>query len=366
MRMFFNGKTLLALVISIMPIGFSQTVIPPAAPPAAVITAISTAPEGATIIFNAPTYGPFAATINIGPPDTIATRLTFVSSVNSTTLIGGGPGPVLSVNPGANFSCMGIDFQYNNGGPSRNTHVAVVGGAGLVPTNVSIDNCSFSGGIRNPLAAQPAGDGLVLTGDVTGTIVNSRFTNNGGNGITVGPNALLPANPTRPNIMRNIISNNGGAGVFIATPATPLLEDNKIDSNRGSGVFYTGIQGGRAPNNGGLARNNIVDTNNVNGFTITNSASPIIDSNAVFNNGSDGFNVRNSASPRVENNEVRGNTRAAFELGIASAGTFDNNLCQGNLGTQIGGPAVGDSFFQQRSSTAIIGATTANTGCLPR
>ncbi len=357
MRVIGNKKFLAVVFAFVSSMSLAQTIVipaPPLPPPGlpGVIATIAGAAPGTTIIFAGSSYGPFLAPIVVP-----AARISFVSEVNSTTLFSAGPaGPVLLVPPGANFSCEGIDFQYSNAGLSRNTHVAVVGAPGLLPTNISIDDCGFSGGIRNLLGAPPAGDGLVLLGNVTGTIVNSRFTNNQGNGITVGPNGLAPANPTRPNIMRNVISNNGLAGVSIVAPATPLLEDNKIDSNRGSGVSYAGA-------GGGLATNNIVDTNGGNGFDITNAATPTIDNNTVFNNGRDGFNIRNLANPNVTNNDVRGNMRVAFALGIAASGTFNSNLCQGNLGTPIGGPAqtLGDGFFRQFSQTATIG--NDNVGC---
>ncbi|MEM7736749.1 MAG: hypothetical protein AAF267_13285, partial [Deinococcota bacterium] len=192
MQMFCTKRVLLIITLFSFSLGFAQTIpILPAAGPltppqqTGILALIAAAPEGSTIIFQGASYGPFLAPIVVP-----AARISFVSAVNSTTIFSATPaGPVLAVPPGANFSCTGIDFEYDNTGPSRNVNVAEVGGVGLA-TNISSDNCSFSGGIRNLIAAEPAGNGLLIEGNVTGTIVNSQFINNGGNGIEVGPSVV--------------------------------------------------------------------------------------------------------------------------------------------------------------------------------
>ncbi|MEM6430424.1 MAG: right-handed parallel beta-helix repeat-containing protein [Deinococcota bacterium] len=342
----FCSKVGTVVVLLLLSVGFARDVIVPAnASRDEVQRLINEAGSGDTIVFEGGSYGPFDASLVVTD-----TNLSFVSRIGRTSISNDGDGPVLRVQNGSSFSCTNISFEYDGRGTDRNTDVVVV-----TDGFVSIQSCNFSGGVENPLANPPLGSGLLLSGDVTGAIVDSTFTNNEFNGITVQNNAL-PGNTAGVNIMRNIITNNGHDGVLVRGNATPLLESNKINANREDGVSYEDTSSG-------LARNNIVDGNGDDGFDITDSATPTVEMNTVFLNGDDGFEISVFAAPDIMGNDVRDNEDVAFSYEYIAGGTIDGNTCQNNRGTRFVPIGDGDVILVPTTSGLVLNVGVNNVNC---
>ena len=202
---------------------------------------------------------------------------------------------------------------------------------------IEIDNCRFTGGIRDEKNKQ-GGNGLLIAGSTQGVVKNSVSERNGLYGIVVTDEAQirLEKNTLLNNTEVGIayFNNSEGtalyntskrnmAGIFVGGEAQPRLEQNILQNNTHAGIAY-------ANNAGGIAMGNLIEKNGGSGILVANESQPKLEQNtlrsnaqngitylhnaggiAVGNiseqNGFNGISVTDESQPRLEQNTLRNN-----------------------------------------------------------
>lgn len=119
----------------------------------------------------------------------------------------------------------------------------------------TIANCTFTKSKR---------EGIFVTGAADPVITGNVFTENEGNGISVGKNA-------KGEIRSNSCVKTG-YGIAIADSATPMVTENQIRQNR-SGIV---VSGSARP----MLRNNLCERNSDDGLTVIGNALPDVGTTA--------------------------------------------------------------------------------------
>jgi parallel beta-helix repeat protein len=138
---------------------------------------------------------------------------------------------------------------------------------------IDLRRCGFSGGIRDE-AAQRGGVGLLLVGQVRGTIAECEA------------------------------SRNEHHGICVCRQAQPVLEGNTCEGNAYSGIAYFGTAAG-------CARNNTCHRNQQDGIYVGEQAQPVLEGNTCEGNKEDGIYVAlaRTATFSGATNHCRGNKR---------------------------------------------------------
>jgi parallel beta-helix repeat protein len=158
-------------------------------------------------------------------------------------------------------------------------------------SDVSFNNCSFSGGKPNP-DDENWGSGLAYFGTSKGTISNCVIESNAFVGITIEDeaNILLVNNIFRKNAysgisyygsaggyaIKNECYSNGSDGIQVQFNSVPTLISNNLHDNKYDGIAYY-------DNSGGLAFQNTCSKNQW-GIYVTDNAAPLLESNILKNN----------------------------------------------------------------------------------
>ncbi len=141
--------------------------------------------------------------------------------------------------------------------------------------------------IANSTFTQSKREGVFATGDANPTILNSFFSENAANGISIAKEA-------KGQIKGNTIFKTG-FGIAISDAASPTLIDNKISENR-SGII---ISGTARP----ILRNNVSEKNTDDGLTVIANAFPDLGNanslggNTFSNNGK--FDLQNAGTNKL-------------------------------------------------------------------
>ncbi len=153
---------------------------------------------------------------------------------------------------------------------TRGTAVWVEAGSPTIANNV------FTGNNR---------EGVFVSGTATPQILSNLIKDNGGNGVsfTRGSGGLLAGNSIR----------TSGYGVAVSDDATPTLEANQIIQNR-SGIV---ISGRATP----LLRGNTISDNEQDGIVATTDAQPTLEENVLVDNGE--FDVNSNSTLSVKSVE---------------------------------------------------------------
>ena len=163
----------------------------------------------------------------------------------------------------------------------------------LVVNDAEIDiaHCRFTGGIWND-EEKRGGSGLLVWGDSTGHVRESRFEGNGLHGIEIKEQGQLTiegniaSNNDETGIsywgnsggiaLQNRCTGNGLHGISVIDQAQPTLESNTCNDNGQVGIRFT-------DESGGVARNNICEGNRW-GLSVAETADPTLEGNACRNN----------------------------------------------------------------------------------
>ena len=309
--------------------------------------ALEAVPAGSTILLDAGTYA-LASTLNIDK--SIALRgagmdVTFITGTAVEDMI-------LVVGPGA-FAAEGITFQYEGTEWSRVVKIE--------DAEIDIGGCRFTGAVWGE-EDLTGGDGLLIKGDTTGSVRDSRFDGNGLHGLEVlgqsspllegnvasenGQNGIHLADSVWSEVIGNECVNNGYHGIAVGDEAQPALRDNVCSDNAETGIHYYGTAGGEAIGN-------TCDRNGLHGISIHDEAQPTLEANSCQDNvevgirfagssssvardntctgnGLHGFSIKEQASPTLEGNSANYNVEAGFVYFESASGVARQNECVGN------------------------------------
>lgn len=155
-------------------------------------------------------------------------------------------------------------------------------GLWLESSNATVTNNTFASSKR---------EGIFITGASTAIIDGNKFTQNSGNGITIGR--------TAKGEIRNNVFENTGFGISLSEEASPLIVNNRITKNvDGIVAAYS-----TAP----VLRNNVIESNQRDGIVVVSSAKP--DLGTAENPGQN--RIRNNGRYDL-NNATRSNTLIAY------------------------------------------------------
>jgi parallel beta-helix repeat protein len=204
-------------------------------------------------------------------------------------------------------------------GAANNGVVSVFGSA------VTVNSSTIQGNLQGATAA----DNSAIV------VINSHIQNNTGTGVLVirSSSARIGQN-LRGQQMKSWITGNAGNGVSVSRGSHAIIDGNDIIGNSSSGV---GVEGSSA-----TVINNIISGNGGKGIYVASSGNSRIginDSdqpagNTIENNGYDGIQISNSAAAYMLANTIRlnGLTTGRHGVGIhrASGRLMGNNIIQGN------------------------------------
>ncbi len=155
-------------------------------------------------------------------------------------------------------------------------------GLWLESSNATVTNNTFVNSKR---------EGIFITGTSAAIIDGNKFTQNSGNGITIGR--------TAKGEIRNNVFENTGFGISLSEEASPLITNNRITKNvDGIVAAYS-----TAP----VLRNNVIESNQRDGIVVVSSAKP--DLGTAENPGQN--RIRNNGRYDL-NNATRSNTLIAY------------------------------------------------------
>ena len=304
-----------------------------------------------------------------------------------TELVAGDGSYVLRYEGTGLFRLHGLSLRWT-GGPRSQAHVVVVAGG-----ETQITECRFSG--ASARARNWVGAGLMLRGDVTGTVTACEAVNNG-HGMSVREQA-------RPTLDGNICCGNlwgisyhdsaGGVvrqntclanehhGIQVGAQAHPDLDANTCRDNKGCGINYQGTAAG-------AARHNTCLTNEHHGICVAQKARPTLEANTCRENKECGISyeglaagtarknrcvankwggiwVGGRAQPTLEDNDCHDNKLSGIGFSEAAAGTARGNTCVGNLsdGIQVAGlarPWVEHNTCRENKGSGLAYVDTAS------
>lgn len=265
--------------------------------------------------------------------------------------ISGGLNGVVGRN-GAHFGVLGSTVQGN----LQNGIVATLGstvaidstgtGATAVPTTVS-NNGSGTG--SDPARGQ---HGLVVGDNSSAVVMNSTFTGNARNGITIlrSSSARIGINPAAV-AGPNTISGNTLSGISVFQSSQALIHGNTIQTNGGSGISVDSASSASIVLN-------LIQSNSRTGITVTNSSGARIGlddrnqapqradgfTNTIRSNGSDGVAISQGANANLYGNLIELNSARGVTVARAAGQSFGNNTIQNNVQDGLG--VFTSQFFQ--------------------
>ncbi|MGB3205541.1 MAG: DUF1565 domain-containing protein [Crinalium sp.] len=210
-------------------------------------------------------------------------------------------------------------------------------GLWLESSNATVTNNTFVNNKR---------EGIFITGASAAIIDGNKFTQNSGNGITIGR--------TAKGEIRNNVFENTGFGISLSEEASPLIINNRITKNvDGIVAAYS-----TAP----VLRNNIIESNQRDGIVVVSSAKP--DLGTAENPGQN--RIRNNGRYDL-NNATRSNTLIAYgndinQKQILGKVDFVGAVIAGNPGSDNSGSTAlkdvqghwAQAYIQNLASQGVI------------
>ncbi|MBN2556250.1 MAG: right-handed parallel beta-helix repeat-containing protein [Anaerolineales bacterium] len=291
--------------------------------------ALADVPPGSTINLAVGTY-------ILSEPVTVDKPLTLIGAGMENTVISGSDAAhVIRFNGDGPFHLEGIHFQHEG---EEVADVVVVNGG-----EVRVADCSFTGAFSGDDPEAYAG--LWLTGNTTGTVLNSVSQGNDTAGFIINSDADVSlagntaSDNTQMGIMflgratgtaeQNICINNGQYGFYINEESAPVLSDNRSSGNGYSGVF---VRGEARPQ---IISNEIYE-NAEAGIVFQELAAGTATENISHHNGLSGFIISGSASPDLLGNQAHSNSQSGIAYLENGGGTAVGNICFGNTFSGIG------------------------------
>jgi parallel beta-helix repeat protein len=212
--------------------------------------AVRVAAPGATLLLRAGTH-------RLSRPLRIDQPLSLVGDGReSTHVVCASPGCVVQVAGNGRFAASDVTFTHEGAQAANVVEVAY--------GEIDLRRCGFSGGIRDE-AAESGGTGLVLRGQVRGTVAGCKASSNEYDGISVGEQAqpVLVGNTCERNTYcgifyfgtaagsarNNMCRGNEERGIDVREQAQPVLVGNTWEGNTYDGIFYFATAAGSARNN---------------------------------------------------------------------------------------------------------------------
>jgi len=309
--------------------------------------AVATVVDGSTVHLDPGTYR-LSQTLEIGK------ALNLIGAgMDETFVVGTGGGEVLRFTGPGHLTLEDITLRYEGTDWAR---VATVQDG-----EIDIARCRFTGGIWSE-EEKKGGTGLLLWGETTGSVRESRFEGNGLHGIELQDQSQLTmennvlTNNTESGIvffdesggtaLQNECTDNGLHGIGVRGQAQPLLVENICNGNQNVGIRFSDASGGVARGNQcmdnslhGIAvegqaqptlEENICSQNSEIGIRYSESAGGTARGNTCNDNGLHGINVIDQAQPTLEGNVCVGNTRIGIRFAGNSSGTAHHNECAEN------------------------------------
>jgi parallel beta-helix repeat protein len=309
--------------------------------------AVEAVPPGSTIHLAAGTYR-LAAFLEIDK------SLALRGAGMDQTFVAGTEGEqvVLFSGPGA-FAAEGITFRYEGNSWGRVMNIE--------DAEIDIARCRFTGAVWGG-QDRTGGDGLLLLGNTTGSVRDSRFEGNELHGIELQEQAQLVlegnvaadngqvgirfADSTGGEAIGNESVGNGMHGISIRDQARPALEANIASDNGEVGISYT-------DGASGVALGNTCDRNGLHGISVQDEAHPTLEANACHDNievgirfsgsagglardntsvgnGIHGFHLEEQANPTLERNTANHNVQGGIVYFGSASGVARQNECNGN------------------------------------
>ena len=317
--------------------------------------AVEAVPPGSSILLDAGTY-------RLAGPLEIDKSLRLLGVGLEETIVSGGKGDqvVLLTGPGP-FAIEGITFRYEGSGWAR---VMTVDEA-----EINILGCRFTGAVWSEEEAR-GGDGLLLWGNTTGSIRESRFDGNQLHGVELQDQAhpLLEGNVTMGNgesgfvyfeesggtARNNDCSGNGLHGISVAEQARPVLEGNVCSDNGEVGIRFSDSATG-------AARNNTCSHNGLHGFAVGDEAEITLEGNTSSDNEEVGIRFSDSSTGTVRNNRCTGNGLHGISVNGEAQPTLEGNICNENLevGIRFSDSATGTARANECSDNGLHGISVS-------
>ncbi len=340
----FTLLTLLALLVTVLPLARPAL--------AGTFTVSSTSDSGAGSLRNAIAQ----ANTNAG-----ADTITFSIPAGSVITLQS-PLPALTDNGTT------IDAPTAAGGPGitiTGSGTSVGPGLLLASSNNIVRNVIINGFLAVTLSDYVSGSGIVISGAdraANNNMVENCYigTNAAGNAVGIGADAsdvnqpisgvFITEGASSNTITNNVISGNGGHGIFMYTQYTsPNVQDSNVFSNNRIGVTADGMARLRNRNSGVYIGDNSTNTVVGPGNVISGNGPTTGTSSVYFNVLISGY--LRSASNIISGTIVRGNKIGTDAVGNASiANTLDGVSIDTGTATVIGGANPPDSTNNDRGN----------------
>jgi parallel beta-helix repeat protein len=290
--------------------------------------AVESVPPGSTLILEPGTHR-LVGTLEI------TKSLNLLGAGMDETFVTGVEGDqiVLFRGPGT-FTIEGITFRYEGDGWARAVTVD--------EAEIDILRCRFTGAVWSAEETR-GGDGLLLWGNTTGSIRESRFEGNELHGIEFQDQAqpLLEGNVMTGNGENGVVyfeesggiarnndcSGNGLHGIGAAEDAGPTLEGNACNDNEQVGIRFSDSATG-------TARNNTCTGNGLHGISVSDEAEVTLEGNLCSDNQEIGIRFSESATGTVRNNTCTGNGLHGVSVNDEAQPVLEENVCNDN--TEVG------------------------------
>jgi parallel beta-helix repeat protein len=275
------------------------------------------------------------------------------AGLDQTFVVGTEGEPMVLFNGPGVFAAQDITFRYE--GTAWASVVSVDGG------EIEIARCRFAGAVWNE-AEEKGGDGLVLWGNVTGTVRECQFEGNRLHGIEIrdqaqptlegntsinnGQNGIMYWDESGGIARQNNCSGNRLHGIGISEQAQPTLEGNICQDNEQVGIRYSG-------SSGGVARFNDCSGNGLHGIVISEQSQPTLEGNICQNNQQVGIRYSGSGGGMARQNQSSGNGLSGIVVLDQAQPTLEGNVCNDNAGSGI-------VYFGDAGGTALQNTCSGN------
>lgn len=291
--------------------------------------AVASAPSGATLQLHAGVY-------QLKAPLQLTKSISILSADEAHPQIVCSAAGAVVIFSGTHLTLTGLDFIHR--GKKEANAVQISG------KQISIENCTFSGGYTKRTAKDTIGNGLWVRGQTRGRISNCTFSANSRNGLLVSASAALILenngfaengetgltflNSSSGQATGNQCRKNGTDGIAVTGSATPILKDNICEGNARFGISFSTQS---AVN----ASFNQCCQNSYSGILVTSFAAPDLENNVCEGNEGSGIIYLDNAAGQATGNQCKKNKLDGIDVRGSASPVLKNNICQSNLGYGI-------------------------------
>lgn len=369
-----TASTLVTQVVTSAPAKVVTMVVTPADEPTPTVLSTDTPIPGPVTVRVAPDgsgdYSSLEAAVEAVPPRStihldpgtyrlvtsleISKSLSLMGAGMDETFVAGSAGDqvVLFTGPGV-FSTEGITFRYEG---VRWARVMTIDDG-----EIEIARCRFTGGAWSE-EEEKGGDGLLLWGNTTGSVRESRFEGNQLHGIELqdashpwleenaavdnGQNGIMYWDDSGGTALENECRGNGINGIGVSEQAQPILEGNVCKDNDVSGIRFSDTAGG-------TARRNECTGNGSQGIVVRGEAQPTLEGNNCTGNAGSGIVYFDQAAGMARQNISSENGLHGISVNDQAQPTLEANNCIGNAETGI-------AYFEQAAGIARQNTSAEN------